>query len=513
MWAEHTGVVQTQRTTIMVLGAVWAVYLLGGWLVGAVPRWRPIRAEPATPNLPAGPPPAVVNYLIHHGTTTADAPIGTLIDLAARGHLEFYQPGSDSEQVMIRERSRDRGHLTPYERSVMNRVVEAAGEDDWVPLADLSVHYAEHGYLWSVQFGRDVAADARQRGLAVARDGGAQAMSVAIGILLSLVTGCLMPASVVGVVAGPDAEQVGAAGGIAFLAGTGLSMLLLITACLYLNIRWYSGERLTRQGRAVAAQWLGVAHWLRAHKGLADLPTASVTVWDRYLAYGAALGLTSVVSDVVDLTVGDRTTLWSTYTGTPRPIRVRYRRRGRGIGYPPSAVIVFGLFWLAAVAGGAYTVARWHERIGPLASAALALLSALLAGRALYRIARALLDLVRPIEMTGLVVSRSTFPWNIYLEEMGRDADTPPPFFSTPMSGQLRYYLVVDDGRADAAPLWTVRFASGHPRECHEGDIVRLSGYRWCRTVRDITVLTPGPRSRSRSKHVAARGRRARNRA
>jgi Predicted membrane protein (DUF2207) len=413
---------------------------------------------------------------------------------------------------MIGVRRRDLGSLTQYERSVMGRVVEAAGAEDWVPLADLSVHYAEHGYLWSVQFGRDVAADARQRGLAVARGGDAEFVSVIVGILLSLATGCIVPAYVVGTVAGPEAEPVGAAGGIAFLAGVGLFMLLLIGACMFLTIKLFSGERLTKQGRAVAAQWLGVAHWLRANTGLAGLPTASVTVWDRYLAYGAALGLTEVVSDVVNLAVGDRVTLWSSYTGTSRPIRVQYRRRGRGIGYPPAAVIVFGGLWLATVAGIAYAVAQWHQRLGPLASAALALLGAFLAGRALYRIARALLDRLRPIEMTGLVVSRSAFPWLIYLQDVGRDADTPPPYFSRPIPGQLRYYLVVDDGHADAAPLWTVRYAAGHPRECDEGDVVHLSAYRWCRTVRDITVLTPAHEAKPRPRHAPHRGRRARRR-
>jgi hypothetical protein len=65
-----------------------------------------------------------------------------------------------------------------------------------------------------VQFGRDVAADARERGLAVARGGDAEFVSVIFGILLSLVTGCLVPAYVVGAVAGPDAESVGPYGAL-----------------------------------------------------------------------------------------------------------------------------------------------------------------------------------------------------------------------------------------------------------------------------------------------------------
>jgi hypothetical protein len=61
------------------------------------------------------------------------------------------------------------------------------------------------------------------------------------------------------------------------------------------------GERDTAAGRAVAARWLGVRDWLAAHESFADPPPAAVTVWDRYLPYGAALGVTRVAGQVIDL--------------------------------------------------------------------------------------------------------------------------------------------------------------------------------------------------------------------
>jgi hypothetical protein len=484
--------VPSLSTTVLLLGPLWVAYLFTTWLIGVASRARAVTAGPAGPDLPDNPPPAVVNYLVHGCKSTADAPVGTLVDLAARRHLELYQPGGDAAQVLIRVRDRTPEHLTAYERSVMDRVVEAAGDGEWVSLADLSIHYAEHGYLWSVQFARDVAADARKRRLAADDPGGLQIGLLFVGFLLSVTTACAVPLFVVDRVTGPDPEQVGMAGGLAFLAVVFVLVGALVTACVLWLGMWFSDERLTTKGEEVTARWLGVAHWLRANHGLAELPTASVAVWDRYLAYGAALGLTPVVSDVVDLAVGDRATLWSTYTGTRRPIRADYRRRGRGVGYTPGTVIFYGLLWLATLAAGAYALARWSGRLGPLAVATLALLAAVLAGRALYRIARALLDLYRPSEMTGLVVSSTDFPWFLYLDDLAK-AGTVPFFWQGPLPSQLAYYVVVDDGRADVAPVWTVRHSPTHPRHCHVGDIVRLSGHRWCRTVREITVVTPAP--------------------
>jgi hypothetical protein len=487
----------------LLLIPVWAAYLVISWLTGVATRSRPVEASRPTPDLPADPPPAVVNYLVHGCKSTADAPIGTLVDLAARHYIELFQPGTDAEQVLIRVRDREAPGLTPYERSVLDRVVEAAGDRDWVPLGDLSVHYADDGYLWSVRFARDVAADARERRLAAERSGGVQVGFMFVGFWLSVATGCMVPTAVADLLAGMEADRMGSTGAVTLLAAVVILILGLVVLCVYWLGMWFPDDGLTTTGEAVTARWLGVADWLRAHHGLAELPTASVAVWDRYLAYGAALGLTPVVSDVVDLAVGDRATLWSTYTGTRRQIRADYRRRGRGVGYPPGTVITYGLLWLAAVAAGAYALALWRERLGPFAVAPLAALGVLLAGRALYRIARAVLDLVRPTEVTGLVVSSTGFPWFLYLDDL-ENAGGVPFFWAGPLPSQLAYYLVVDDGRADVAPVWTVRYSARHPRYCHVGDVVRLNAYRWCRTVREISVVTPAPRTAEpRPRHQA----------
>ena len=82
-------------------------------------------------------------------------------------------------------------------------------------------------------------------------------------------------------------------------------------------------------GREVAARWLGVKGWLRNTEAFADLPPSAVAVWDRYLSYGDALGVTRVCSAVIDLGMGDRKRVWSSFGGTWHRVRVQYPRSPR----------------------------------------------------------------------------------------------------------------------------------------------------------------------------------------
>ncbi len=58
-------------------------------------RPRPGRALPATQDLGGDEPPAVVSLLVNRWRVTEDAVEATLVDLAARDHLEFRQLSDD----------------------------------------------------------------------------------------------------------------------------------------------------------------------------------------------------------------------------------------------------------------------------------------------------------------------------------------------------------------------------------------------------------------------------------
>jgi hypothetical protein len=64
--------------------------------------------------------------------------------------------------------------------------------------------------------------------------------------------------------------------------------LLLASIVLLARGRTYV---LTSDGRAAAAHWLGVRSFIADHGNFDDLPPAAVAVWDRYVAYGAAMDL------------------------------------------------------------------------------------------------------------------------------------------------------------------------------------------------------------------------------
>src|SRR5256885_99199 len=63
--------------------------------------------------------------------------------------------------------------------------------------------------------------------------------------------------------------------------------------------------------------------WQRGFPTFADLPPAAVAVWDRYLAYGAALDATPSTSGTIDLGYDWKKRLWSAYGGRWRRVSVR----------------------------------------------------------------------------------------------------------------------------------------------------------------------------------------------
>ena len=201
------------------------------------------------------------------------------------------------------------------------------------------------------------------------------------------------------------------------------------------------------------------------------------------------------MSDAVDLSVGDRAVLWSAYTGVRRQVRVDYRWGGRIAGYEPrNGIVMFGFLTLLVGAGTWYPLARWSGDLPNVAVAAIVLLAAAVTGWGLYLIARCVVDLFQPVQVTGLVLSRSSLPQFIYVDELQElyRSGTPPFGPHLPGPAERVYFVVVDDGTTDQLPLWTVGPPMG-AGDCHEGDLVRLNGYRRCRYVRMVTVLQSAP--------------------
>ena len=464
-----------------ILEAGLAAVSLGAWfglygLMLLMTRPRSIRALPATQDL-GGEPPAVASLLTNGWEVTEDAAESTLLDLGARRVLEFRQPANDPTHTTVHIAQNNPTGLTPYERRVFERVAGLA-VGGLVPLTALTFRDQRKAQTWWKHLRAEVIADARTRGLARRR---------------------FSPAIVATLVAAGGLAGLGIAAALArYLTRTheddpwGTALMFGFFAFLLLAA-WSAksvGVRDTPAGREVAGHWFGVQAWLRGHEAFAELPPSAVAVWDRYLAYGAAVGCTRVSSAVIDLGMGNRKRVWSSFGGTWHRVKVRYPRFGAKYGKTAPRLLTRAL-----VAGGiGYVLVRWWPGLIENASSAKLLqgnpalnftslirlaglaLGAALLGYALYQLVRVAIDLITPVTLTGQVL------WiQVWQETSGGDNSPPQPTL---------YYLAIDDGTGEKTTAWACPAALY--RQCEVGDTVTATARRWSRRVLSITMVERG---------------------
>lgn len=438
-----------------------ATCLVGAWLLGyavvaLVTRPAAVRPAPATPDL-GGESPAVVNLLVNRWRLTADAAEATLLDLATRGCVELQQAGADPVDTAIQLRAGDSGELLPYERYVLDRVRRLAMAGV-VPVTALAFRDRDRARSWNTQLRDLVVADARRRGLSRRRISPA----VAAALVATAGAAAIGPAAVGWTIDG--LKMAFASGGLTFMALCGLAA-------------WSMGERDTPAGRTAAQRWLGVREWLRGHPEFANLPPAAVTVWDRYLPYGAALGATRTTSAVLDLGIGDRRRVWSAYGGQWRRVRVRYPRLRPHSGAPARWLVALALVVLlsgglglslgAAAIGSGDPAGGWRT----LAAGLLAL------AYGGYVLVRAVHERAHLRILTGEVLW--VRPWR----RRWYDQSRAEPWL---------HYLAVDEGTGDRTTAWGL--PSIWADRVVEGDTVEVTVRPWSRRVTSVTVLRRGPR-------------------
>ncbi|MCI0689479.1 MAG: DUF2207 domain-containing protein [Sporichthyaceae bacterium] len=281
-----------------------------GWLVLLAmavfaTRQPDVDAGPATMEL--GPePPAVVNLITSDWRLEEEAACATLLDLAARKMADIEEVGPELSLVRLRG---VRGTLNSYEQQVYDYAASCAV--DSVVATEALAKGQQKPAAWWKSFRNAVIEDARSRGLSQPRWTGPW--------LTLLRGGSFIPGGLTAL-----AAWEWAAGGA------------VVVGCWAL-IAGINAERGTAAGAEAAGRWLGLRRQLRDNDRFETLPAASVTIWDRHLAYGAALDVApaAVVSLPVGLPADDRRA-WSTYgTGLWHLIRVRYPRRWGFLPGPP----------------------------------------------------------------------------------------------------------------------------------------------------------------------------------
>jgi hypothetical protein len=417
-------------TILLVLAAVAiAVWLLLVLIALLLTRARDLDPGSSASDLREEPP-AVVNLLVHGWRVTPDAVPATLLDLAARDYVDLNQLGPAN--TVCRLRRTDASGLEPYERRVLEHV-RGLAVDGVVPAAALSTGPAGASTRWWKAFVKEVVKDARVRGLSRDRWSGW------VGRFFE--AAAVAPAALVGLAV---ARTGGSGDSDPVSAGIGAGVVTW--ALLMAAFRKSRSERETPKGAEVARHWLGVRNYLGADEAFPDLPPASVAIWDRYLAYGAAMGLARAAVRVLPMGAEDDRWAWSSFGGRWRKVEVDYPNIAILWGRHPLVAFLFGLLGAVPAYGAARLLLAIRGGTGaggglgwlPAVLTLLVLAAGGLLLLALVQAGRALVDLGSRRSFQGLVLRMRAFNT------------------SSERNRSVRYTVAVDDGKAARVKAWVV---------------------------------------------------------
>lgn len=315
----------------MLGAAVVSLVLWAGLVLFVVVATRPQMGEAGAPtsDLPGSESPALVNLLTNGFEMTRAAVPATLLDLVARGFgsIQHLGPG----EFVLRLKPGPSESLTAYEQQVLEHVSGLAGRSGEVPGAALTTGPPAKAEAWWRRFQRSVVAEARGRGLSQPR--WTNAVTTGLGAL------SMAPAFLVARAATGSWDR------------NGVILMLWLMPVLLLPLYATKRERDTALGREAAGRWLAVRDYLADDEAFCDQPPGGVTIWDRYLAYGAAMGVARGAVREMPMGSESATEAWSPYGGRWHVVRVDYPKWSPpGWGVRPSRAVVTGLFALIPVA-------------------------------------------------------------------------------------------------------------------------------------------------------------------
>ncbi|HLL67765.1 MAG TPA: hypothetical protein VK453_18930 [Micromonosporaceae bacterium] len=428
-------------------------------------RPRPVDAMPASPDFGGDEPPAVVSLLAAGGQMGPEVAESTLLDLAARRYLELRQRGADPAETTVHIRDPSPDGLTPYEQQVFDYVVgRAAGGG--APLTGLTFRDPGAANRWTRRLHHAVATDARARGLSRRR------YSAIVRGLLWFAALPMVGVTYVALIRYPPGDTT--VGHVCLL----ITMIAPFFGIGYIDRKEWNTERVTARGREVAARWISLKAYLEGHDSFADLPPAAVTVWERYLSYGHALGVARGCSSAIDLgTVGRRRRrVWSSSGGTWRRVQVRFPGRwpryGESAGWLLFKAVVSVVLGLCLSAGEFSMVPSSSTELGDPGWIFHRVLVLLLFGYGGYTLLTGMIATICRVTVTGEVVWLQ--PWKSQHPKGGQ-----------PVS--VLYYLAVDDGRSDQTVAWAL--PGNLVTSVNRGDVVTIKARRWTRQVRQLVVI------------------------
>lgn len=270
------------------------------------------RRPPSPQNLPAtsdvgAESPAVANLLVNGGRLTPDAVPATLLDLAARHVVKIEE--TDPGTYICRLSTGPDSTLTPYERQVLD-LLHLKAVDGVVPAKALTTGPLDEARGWFKSFNQKVAVEADRAGICKPRwPPGALALLGGLGLAAFLLA----------------AYSLGPRHKLDLLPLIAIAVAAL-TFVVMSRAFPDDSQVVTPAGLAAQARWLALRHYLHDDELFAGLPPTAVTVRDRYIAYGAALG--AATAAVRAIPMGAESDRWALtrYGGRWRQIRVSYPR-------------------------------------------------------------------------------------------------------------------------------------------------------------------------------------------
>jgi hypothetical protein len=204
----------------------------------------------------------------------------------------------------------------------------------------------------------------------------------------------------------------------------------------------------TAEGLRAAARWLGFKRALDGSPSFELLPPSGVVVWERHLAYAAALGVAPKSIHALPMGAESDTEAWTASSGEWRKVRVRYPRFRPGWGRHPLLALVVGS--LGTLAG--YNVVRvatgdigFDNRWLAIAGTAATALGVLVLSRSVPQVAFGLLDLFSRRRVEGLIL-RARTRWSPFPYPMQTDDNE-----------NVRFFVALDDGRSTSVTAYRVK--------------------------------------------------------
>ena len=402
-------------------------FYIGAGLVHMVRRPQVPSSLPASSDL-GSESPAVANLLANGGELTPEAVPATLLDLAARRAIQIDE--KEPRVYEVRIGSPPPAGLTAYESRVISLLRQKAS-GGVVPAAALTTGASGEAKSWHVSFNREVVSEARKLGFTKPR-WPPQVLS-ALGLLL-------FGAFVLVALAANDDNHLNA-------LWVGTLTLALVTIGISNRILRDNAQLVTTAGLPKQARWLSLRKYLHDDELFATLPPTAVVVRERYLAYGAALGVAAAAVRAMPMGSESDSRAWSSYGGHWRQVSVSYPKV-----WPPAYGASPGeSIWRGVRLGSVAAVYLWvfaqllphlsfTQRADQLTRdlSAVAVLGAAIAlvvlGTGLWLLLAGLISLVGTAHVTGDAVR---------LRRFGSEASI--------------CYLAVDDGTRDRIRAWKVR--------------------------------------------------------